>query len=135
MAENRKLRDHTNIIKYAKIAYTLKRFIKAININTNEISCFRSKSKCAKYFDISPAMVYLICEHKNMYKSANTNKGKVKFEYVDENDVENLVEIPHGKLGKTYEPNPNKIYKTTDAQRNAIKKYQEKIRIKKLEGE
>ena len=108
MQENRKCRDHTNIINIAKIAYTMKRFIKAINVETDEYCCFSSKSKCAKYFNISPAMIYLIIENKNNAKKANTNRGKYKFEYIDEKDVDNLIYIPHGKLGKPY-PNDNLI--------------------------
>ena len=100
--ENRKYRDHTNILKFAKIAHTLKRFIKAINIDTNEDLCFKSKYQCGKYFDISPAMVYLIIEGLNNAKTANTNKGKVKFEYIDEKEVINMIEIPHGRIGKKY---------------------------------
>ena len=38
--ENRKNRDHTNIIKFARIAHTLKRFIKSFNADTNEVNCF-----------------------------------------------------------------------------------------------
>ena len=94
MKENRKNRDHTNILKYARIAHTLKRFIKAIIEETNETCCFRCKNQCAKHFGISPAMVYLICAGKNMAKTANTNKGKCKFEYIDEKDVENLIVVP-----------------------------------------
>ena len=102
MSENRKHRDHTNIIKYGKIAHTLQRYIKAIHMDTNEVNCFKCKSQCAKYYGISPAMVYLIVENKNMAKTSNTNKGKIKFEYVDEKDVINLIEIPHGRTGKKY---------------------------------
>lgn len=102
ISENRKLRDHTNIIKFAKIAHTLKRFIKATNIETNEYNCFKSKNQCGKFYGISPAMVYLICVGLNNYRSVNTEKGKYKFEYVDEKDVNNLIEIPHGRKGKRY---------------------------------
>ena len=99
--ENRKHRDHTNIIKFGRIAHTLKKIIKAIDkSNENNHFCFNCKNQCAKYFNISPAMVYLICEHKNNAKFANTNKGIFYFEYIDENDVTNLVKIPHGKLLK-----------------------------------
>ena len=100
--ENRKNRDHTNIIKFARIAHTLKRFIKSFNTDTNEVNCFKSKNQCAKYFSISPALIYLIIANKNRVKTANTDKGKITFEYVDEKDVYNLVEIPHGRIGKTY---------------------------------
>ena len=64
MAENRKYRDHTKIIEIARIANKLIRSIQAINVDTNDTCCFTSKSQCAKFFDISPAMVYLICENK-----------------------------------------------------------------------
>ena len=90
--ENRKNRDHTNILKFARIAHTLKRFIKAIHAETNESCCFKSKTQCGKYFNISPAMVYLVCV--NNVKIANTNQGKYKFEYVEEKDLTNLIEIP-----------------------------------------
>ena len=92
--ENRKNRDHTNIIINGKNAYKLMRFIKAINTDTNEFNCFRSKNQCGRYYGISPALVYLIIECKNHVKTANTNKGKFIFEYVDEKDVENLILIP-----------------------------------------
>ena len=97
MSDNRKCRDHTNIIKIASMAHTLKRFIKAINIETGDYNCFRCKNQSSKYYGISPAMVYLICEGRNMAKTANTNKGKFKFEYIDEKDVNILIEIPRKK--------------------------------------
>ena len=100
--ENRKNRDHTNIINNAKNAHKMRRCIKAINSETNEFNCFTSKTKCSKYLGISPALIYLIIENKNRTKTANTNKGKFTFEYVDEKDLENLIEIPHGRLGKIY---------------------------------
>ena len=31
-----------------------------------------------------------------------TLQGKFKFEYVDEKDLENLINVPHGRLGKKY---------------------------------
>ena len=90
--ENRKNRDHTNIIKFAKIAHSLKRFIKAINVDTNEACCFHGKTQCSKYLGISPAMVYLICVQ--ISKTVNTDKGRYRFEYIDEKDVENLIAVP-----------------------------------------
>ena len=102
LSENRKNRDHTNILKFAKLAHTMKRFIKAVNIDTEEVNCFKSKSQCSKYYGISPAMIYLIAENKTYAKTANTNKGKMKFEYTDEKDIINLIEIPHGRTGKKY---------------------------------
>ena len=83
MQDNRKYRDHTRIIEIARNENSLKRFIKAIDIDTGYSCCFSSKSKCGKYFGISPAMVYLVCENKNRAKTANTNNGKYKFEYID----------------------------------------------------
>ena len=80
----------------------MKHFFKSINIDTNEIYCFNYKNQCGKYFGISAALIYLIVENKNMVKTANTNKGKVIFEYIDEKDVENLIKIPHGRTGKSY---------------------------------
>ena len=100
--ENRKYRDHSNIIKFAKISHTLKRFIKSFNIDTNEVNCFKSKYQCGLYYGISAALIYLIAENKTLAKTANTNEGKIKLEYVDEKDIYNLVLIPHGRLGKKY---------------------------------
>ena len=54
------------------------------------------------HLGISAALVYLIIEGLNRAKTANTNKGRYTFEYIDEKDVTNLVEIPHGRIGKTY---------------------------------
>ena len=42
-------------------------------------------------------MIYLIAENKA--KIGNTDKGKYTFEYIDEKDLSNLIQIPHGKLG------------------------------------
>ena len=102
ISENRKNRDHTNIVKYAKVAHTMKRFIKATNTDTNEVFCFNCKNQCGKYFGVSAALVYLIAEGINLAKTANTNKGKIIFEYIDEKDVQNLIKIPHGRLGRKY---------------------------------
>ena len=99
--ENRKNRDHTNIIKIAKDAHKMKRFIKAINVNDGSMFCFNCRNQCAKYFGISAVMVYLVAD-KHLYRCANTVKGKITFEYIDEKDVENLIKIPHGRLGKVY---------------------------------
>ena len=94
-------RDFTNILKFGKIAHSLQRYIKAINLDTNEICCFVSKSQCSKYLGgISPAMVYLIAENKA--KIGNTDKGKYTFEYTEEKDLINLIKLPHGKLGKSH---------------------------------
>ena len=105
LAENRKNRDHTNVLLFGKIAHQLRRFIKAISEDTNDFNCFRSKNQCAKYYGISPAMVYLICENKNNVKRANTNKGKMRFEYIDDKDISNFILIPDHRIGKTYNKN------------------------------
>ena len=47
-------------------------------------------------------MVNLIVTHKNNAKTANTNKGKYRFEYVDEKVASNLIIIPNGRIGMTY---------------------------------
>ena len=75
--ENRKNRDHTKIISIAKDAHKMKRFIKAINVEDGSLLCFNCKNQCGKYFGISAAMVYLVAEHKNLYRCANTAKGKL----------------------------------------------------------
>ena len=108
--ENRQYRDHTNIKKYGALAHTLIRCIKAINRNTMEYLCFKSKNQCGKYFNISPALIYLIIEKKNNVKSANTSLGKYYFEYIDEKDISNLMKPP------------DKMYKTSETRRNADKK-------------
>ena len=100
IGENRKNRDHSKIVENASKAFTLVRFIKAINRDTHEFSCFESKSKCAKYFEISPALIYLIIEKKNKVKNANTKKGKYYFEYVDENDIEHFIDVIDGRKNK-----------------------------------
>ena len=50
-------------------------------------------------------MVYLICENKNNVKRANTNKGKMRFEYIDDKDISNFIIIPDHRIGKTYNKN------------------------------
>ena len=100
--ENRRNRDHTNIVKIACKAHAMKIFIKASYVDTDKVLYCNCKNQCAKYMGISPALVYLICEGKNNCKTANTEKGKVRFEYIDEKDVVQLTLIPHGRLGKTY---------------------------------
>jgi hypothetical protein len=96
--ENRKYASINRIRNgnYCRNGHALKRFIKAINEN-NEICCFNCKNQCAKYFKISPALIYLIVENKNRAKSANTEKGKIRFEYVEESNCENLIVIPRTK--------------------------------------
>ena len=82
------------------MAYKLVRFIKAINVDTNDYNCFKSKSQTSKFYGISPAMVYL---GEKQRSDRQYSKGKrIKFEYVDEKDVDNFIKIPHGKLGKTF---------------------------------
>lgn len=90
LEENRKEKKGLN-------GHLMKKNIKAINVDTNEVFCFTSKYECAKYFDISTAMIYLIVEKKNNTKRANTNKGKFTFEYVENDDIVNLVNIPRKK--------------------------------------
>ena len=53
-----------------------------------------------KKIDISSAGVYLICEHENNYKRANTAKGYFMFTYVDNIDNENVIKIPDKRLNK-----------------------------------
>ena len=103
MEENRKNRDHTNVNIATAVGCKAQRFIKAININTLDYKCFKSKSQCGKHFGISAAMVYLICAHKNKAKTANTYLGKYSFEYIDEYDVKNLIIIPDPRIGRVYE--------------------------------
>ena len=129
ISQNRKNRDHTNIINIAKNAHKMKRSIKAINKdNKSEFYCFRCKSQCAKYFNISPAMIYLICEHKNNAKYAHTIKGIFYFEYIDEHLITNLIIIPDSRLDKKHLIDKNKTYKTSEAQRKANQKYREKLK-------
>ena len=42
--ENRRCRDHTNRKIFGRIAHQKKRFIKSINIDTNEVNCFKQIS-------------------------------------------------------------------------------------------
>jgi len=93
VSENRKNRDHTQINKISSNAHSLVKYIKAINKDTDDFLCFKSKMQCAKYLRISPAMIYLIIEKKNYAKYANTKNGKYYFNYIDENDVTNLINI------------------------------------------
>ena len=58
MQQNRKDRDHHNISMIAQHAYELKRNIKATNIDTNDVICFKSKNQCGKQFNISAAFVF-----------------------------------------------------------------------------
>ena len=83
----------------------LVKYIKAINIITNEICCFRSKNQCAKFYGISPAMVYLIAENKNNAKCANTSKGRYTFEYINKDQCENLIPFIDPRLGTVYNKN------------------------------
>ena len=95
MQQNRKDRDHHNISLIAQHAYELKRCIKATNIETNDIICFKSKNQCGKYFKISASMVlYKI----NQQKFIKTEKGNFTFDYVNECDITNLFEFPHGRI-------------------------------------
>ena len=76
----------------ASLAHALRKPIKATNMDTNEVHTFTSKSKCAKYYGISPALVYLICRGlKN--KSANTAQGKITFEYADPDQMDGRIDV------------------------------------------
>ena len=55
------------------------------------------KVNVQKNFNISSAGVYLICEHKNNYKRANTAKGYFMFTYID-NEI--VIKIPDKRLNK-----------------------------------
>lgn len=68
-------------------AHKMARSIKAIEEN-GEIKYFKNKSQCAKYYDISPAMIYLIIEKQNRVKLANTNRGKCNFEYAEDGEYD-----------------------------------------------
>ena len=101
MAENRKYASAKRTDNIRSIAHKLRRNIKAINANDEtETYCFTSKSQCTKFFNISSAGVYLICEHKNNYKRANTTKGYFTFTHIDNIDNENVIKIPDKRLNK-----------------------------------
>ncbi len=76
----------SNFHNFAKIAYKLKRKIKAIDLN-GEFKIFNSKNQTAKYYGISSALVFLICERKNRCKSAFTTLGRITFFYANDDDV------------------------------------------------
>ena len=100
-AENRKYASAKRADNIRSIAHKLRRNIKAINANDEtETYCFTSKNQCSKFFNISSASVYLICEHKNNYKRANTIKGYFIFMYIDNIDNENVIKIPDKRLNK-----------------------------------
>lgn len=101
ISQNRKERDHTRIKEIAKNAHKMKRIIKAVNVdNEEEVYYFPCKNQCSKFFSVSPAMIYLICENKIYIKHANTEKGKFRFEYSKDNEAVNLISFPHGNCKK-----------------------------------
>lgn len=93
MAENRKKGYQCRIDKdWGSYAHKRIKAIKAIQ-EDGTIKYFKNKSQCAKYYNISPAMVYLIVEKKNNAKNANTNHGQCSFEYAGEDDF-NFENVP-----------------------------------------
>ena len=99
VSQNRKNRDHTRILQIAKVAHSLRKSIKAISKDDiNLFYFFKSKNQCAKYFNISPAMVYLIIEKTNNVKFAHTSLGDFYFEYANENDVTQFIIIPDARI-------------------------------------
>ena len=101
MAGNRKYASAKRTDNIRSISHKLRRNVNAINRNDeSETYCFTSKSQCSKFFNISSAGVYLICEHKNNYKRACTPKGYFIFKYIDNIDNENVILIPDKRLNK-----------------------------------
>ena len=81
-------------------AHQMRRPVKAINTETNEFHTFTSKSQCAKYYNINPAHIYLICEGKNKVKTAKTEKGIIRFEYTDHEHMENRIDLKDARFKK-----------------------------------
>lgn len=68
-------------------AHKMKRSVKAINIDKpGEEMYFSSKFACGKYFGVSAAMIYLVCENKNCTMSAKTAKGRIICVYGEPED-------------------------------------------------
>jgi hypothetical protein len=95
--------DENTIGKSGSLSTLKIRPVKAINILTGEEMSFVSKNQCAIYLGINPGLVYMVCEHKKHALSARSDRGRFRFEYIDDEcDMKNLVVIPHGNLGRKH---------------------------------
>ena len=130
VGENRKkAQKHNQAFRdKAKINNLLRRFIKSTNVLTYEIYFFNSKSQAGKYHGCSPALVYLICEGKNRAKTFNK---LIKFEYVDEIDIDKtkLIIIPDARLEKMTDE--QRIINKKEIAKKASKKQYEKKKLAK----
>ncbi len=113
--EHRKARDHSFIKKMVAERKDRVRPIKSFNKNTGEKFVFANKSRTARYFGCSPALVYAVCEGK-----AKTFGGNIKFEYTQE-EVNKIVPRKKHKCK----------YNTDEERKAARKQYALRYREKK----
>ena len=77
-----------NYMKYVNKNYKNKRFVKATNIETNDVSYYNSMYAVQKHLLINAGIVKMVCEGLNNCKTGISKKDKhaYKFEYICEND-------------------------------------------------
>ena len=98
------------------------RQIKATILKTNETMYFNCKNQASKYFNCSPAMVYMVCEGK-----APNFHNTVKFEYSDDENVEVYI-IPRKQMKTKFTEDEKKM----KFRANAKKYYEEHKTDEKL---
>ena len=98
MQENRKKAQKNNQAFRLKACHhaELKRPVEGEHLESHEKHHFVSKTQAGRYYGCSPALIYLIAEHKNNCKSFGNT---ITFRYIDQVDPNLLIKYEHRGIG------------------------------------
>jgi hypothetical protein len=118
-SEHKKTRDHSFIKKMVAERKQRERKIKSREIEGGEEKVFANKSRTARFYGCSPALIYAVCEGR-----AKTFGGAVTFSYTDDDITQQVPRKQHKRKYNTEE-------ERKEARRGYAKKYREKRLAKK----
>lgn len=90
ISEHKKTRDHSFIHKMVAERKQNERKIKSVNLQTTEEKIFSNKTRTARYFGCSPALIYAVCEGR-----CKTLGGTISFAYTDEEITQHVPRKKH----------------------------------------
>jgi hypothetical protein len=114
-SEHKKTRDHSFIKKMVAERKQNERKIKSCNLVSKEEKVFANKTRCARFYGCSPALIYAICEGR-----AKTFGGNITFSYTDDDVNQHVPRKTHKRK-----------YNTEEERKQARREYARRYRNKK----
>lgn len=116
-SEHRKTRDQSFMKKMVAERRQNERKIRSRELRNGEERVFANKSRAARFYGCSPALIYSVCEGKS-----KTFGGFVTFSYTDDDITEHVPRKQHRRKYNTEE-------EKKQARREYARRYKEKKRI------